>query len=174
MSSRPLRIGTRGSPMALYQSGLVRDRLVERRRRALAAKVCTSPVRDRDAQADPVEPGRDPRRAVEGVQPPVNDEENFLKQIFQIAARDAEALQGPPDEIGVGVMDLRDRDATGLSGDALGREHTRHEMVNAGYEEHPSNDLSEAAETDPQVSEPSDGRALEDRRTVTLDHEFTL
>src|SRR6266568_5753190 len=25
--SRPLRIGTRGSPMALYQAGLVRDRL---------------------------------------------------------------------------------------------------------------------------------------------------
>jgi len=28
MSSRPLRIGTRGSPMALYQTALVRDRLV--------------------------------------------------------------------------------------------------------------------------------------------------
>ena len=28
MSSRPLRIGTRGSPMALYQADLVRDRLV--------------------------------------------------------------------------------------------------------------------------------------------------
>ncbi|HEV8678576.1 MAG TPA: hydroxymethylbilane synthase, partial [Stellaceae bacterium] len=27
MPSRPLRIGTRGSPMALYQAGLVRDRL---------------------------------------------------------------------------------------------------------------------------------------------------
>src|SRR5437899_10035384 len=28
MSSRPLRIGTRGSPMALHQTALVRDRLV--------------------------------------------------------------------------------------------------------------------------------------------------
>ena len=28
MSSRPLRIGTRGSPMALHQTGLVRDRLL--------------------------------------------------------------------------------------------------------------------------------------------------
>ena len=27
MASRPLRIGTRGSAMALYQAGLVRDRL---------------------------------------------------------------------------------------------------------------------------------------------------
>jgi len=29
MSSRPLRIGTRGSPMALHQTGVVRDRLLE-------------------------------------------------------------------------------------------------------------------------------------------------
>ncbi|MGC2414322.1 MAG: hydroxymethylbilane synthase, partial [Stellaceae bacterium] len=37
MPSRPLRIGTRGSPMALYQAGLVRDRLCAAHPRLAAA-----------------------------------------------------------------------------------------------------------------------------------------
>lgn len=106
--------------------------------RLLPPQVRATPVSRGDAESNPVEPRREAGGAVEGVQLAVDDDEDFLKGVLQIAVTDSETLQGSPDEVGMVLVDLVDARSIGLCCGAPDGEHTRHESVNADTGCHPS------------------------------------